>query len=65
MFEIFEEEFQNLRTCENLDSLRKELEKTKQVRPECTAHMFYLNNKIGVIEKRITDVEKSLHDVFG
>ncbi len=58
-------ELESLKTCEDLDFLCKELEKTKQVRPECAAHMFYLNNKIGIIEKRITDVKKSLHDVFG
>ena len=65
MFEPFEDEFQKLRTSEDLDFLRNELEKTKQVRPECTTHMFYLNMKINIIEKRIADVKKSLHDVFG
>ncbi len=56
MFKIFEEEFQNLKTCEDLDFLRKELENTKQVTPENTAHMFYLNNKIGIIEHRIKEL---------
>ncbi len=65
MFEIFEEEFQKLRMSEDLDFLRTELDKTKQVTPECTAHMFYLNMKIDIITKRISDVEKSLRDVFG
>ncbi len=65
MIQSFDDEFEKLKKSEDLDFLRKELQKTKCDSPECTIHMMYLNNKIGVISSRIKELEKSLHEVFG
>ncbi len=65
MMQIFEDEFEVLKKCDDLGFLKRELDSVKKVTPECTSHMMYLNNKIGVLSSRIKELEKSLQEVFG
>ncbi len=62
---MFQDEFDVLKRCDDLGFLKRELDSVKKVTPECSSHMLYLNNKIGVISHRIKELEKSLQEVFG
>ncbi len=58
-------EFDNLRVCEDLDFLRKELIDTQNTVPESMMHAVYLASRTKRIKQRIEELEQSLHEVFG
>ncbi len=58
-------EFDTLRASEDLDLLRKELMNTENSSPESMMHAVYIASKTNLLKKRIKELEKSLHEVFG
>lgn len=46
----------DVQKCNDIVLLKNELKKTKLIVPECTAHMFYLQERISLLTFRINQL---------
>lgn len=51
---------EHIRTCNDLAYLESELKIYQKTKPECTAHMFYLQNMVGLLKHRIDELKKGV-----